>query len=205
MHEGSRPNQPVGRAARPARKIGRNRALHLASVRCRRTPGLVEYVVMDCPRCHRPTRVLESRRADGGAAVRRRRECPACAHRFTTFERSDAGPLFVRKRHGGRQRFQRAKLRAALLRATHKRQVSADDVEALVDRVELAIEAAGGELSAARIGAQCLAGLESLDRGAYLQFLGTLPAANADIAGSAEGGSVRAERKSASLPVQTRS
>jgi transcriptional repressor NrdR len=160
---------------------------------------------MECPRCHRPTRVLESRRADGGTAVRRRRECAACAHRFTTFERRDSEPLYVRKRDGDRQRFQRSKLRAALLRATHKRQVGTDDVERLVDRVEAAIEAAGGELSAERIGAECLAGLEALDQGAYLQFLGTLPAVNAENVRSADGGSVRADRKSASLPVQTRS
>src|SRR5215208_2989079 len=122
---------------------------------------------MECPRCHGQTRVLQSRRADGGSAVRRRRECPACAHRFTTFERRDSEPLYVRKRDGERQRFQRPKLRAALLRATHKRQVSTDDVEALVDRVEASIAAAGGELSAERIGAECLAGLEALDQGAY--------------------------------------
>ena len=187
-------------------------------------------VVMECPRCDHPTRVLESRRANSGGAVRRRRACSACGYRFTTFERRDPESLYVRKRDGARQRFQRGKLRAALLRATHKRQVSADDVEALVDRVEAAIEAAGGELSAQRIGGECLAGLEALDRGAYLQFLGTLPAAggeapatggeataasveqpanagapepNAEIARSDASGSVRAARKSSSLPAET--
>jgi transcriptional repressor NrdR len=146
--------------------------------------------------------VLESRRADDGAAIRRRRACPACGHRFTTYERRDREPTFVRKRDGERQRFDRTKLRAALLRATHKRQVSPADVEALADRVELAIEAGGGELGADRIGELCLQGLRDLDHGAYLQFLGTLPSPNAEFAESAPGSSVRGARESASLPAQ---
>jgi transcriptional repressor NrdR len=158
---------------------------------------------MSCPVCDRPTRVLESRRAEHGAATRRRRECSACGHRFTTFERRERAPLAVRKRDGEGQRFDRNKLRAALLRSTHKRQVSADDVEALVGRIELAIEDAGGELPAERIGELALAGLQDLDHGAYLQFLGTLPSPNADFAESNPGGSVRGERESSSLPAQT--
>ncbi len=158
---------------------------------------------MECPRCQMATRVLESRRADDGAAIRRRRACSGCGHRFTTYERSEREPVFVRKRDGERQRFDRTKLRAALLRATHKRQVSADDVEALVGRVELAIETSGGELTAERIGELCLQGLRDLDDGAYLQFLGTLPSPNAEFARSSRSGSVRAARKSASLPAET--
>lgn len=158
---------------------------------------------MECPSCARPTRVLESRRADDGAALRRRRACPECGHRFTTYERRARDPLFVLKRDGARQRFDRTKLRAALLRSTHKRQVGADDVEALVDRVEVAIESAGGELSAERIGELCLQGLHDLDHGAYLQFLGTLPSPNAEFAASSAGGSVRGSRESSSLPAQT--
>jgi transcriptional repressor NrdR len=158
---------------------------------------------MECPACQQPTRVLESRRADDGAATRRRRVCLGCGHRFTTYERRDREPIFVRKRDGERQRFDRTKLRAALLRSTHKRQVSAADVEALVDRVELAIEAAGGELGADRIGELCLQGLRDLDHGAYLQFLGTLPTPNPEFADSPGAGSVRGARESASLPAQT--
>ena len=158
---------------------------------------------MECPRCDRPTRVLESQRADDGTAVRRRRECLGCGERFTTYERREREPLFVRKRDGDRQRFDRTKLRAALLRATHKRQVSADDVEALVDRVELAIETGGGELTAERIGHLCLQGLRDLDRGAYLQFLGTLPSSNPEFAESGQAGSVRDARESAWLPAKT--
>ena len=117
--------------------------------------------------------MIETRRAAG--AIRRRRACTACGHRFTTYERVEHEPGWVRKRDGRRQRFDPAKLRAALLRSTHKRQVSAGDVERLVGEVADAIAAAGGELDAARLGELCLDGLAELDRGAYLQFLGTLP------------------------------
>jgi transcriptional repressor NrdR len=165
---------------------------------------------VDCPRCQQPTKVLESRRAEDGTALRRRRECSGCGQRFTTFERRAAEPLHVRKRDGQRQRFDRTKLRAALLRSTHKRQVSATDVEALVDRVELAIATSGGELSADRIGELCLEGLRELDYGAYLQFLGTLPSPeppaaspNPDFAASPASGSVRAGGQHASLPLET--
>lgn len=151
--------------------------------------------------------------------MRRRRECTGCGHRFTSFERREREPLFVRKRDGERERFDRTKLRAALLRSTHKRQVSATDVEALVDRVEVAIAAAGGELPAESIGKRCLEGLRELDYGAYLQFLGTLPvpdpaglaaapvadARNTDFAASAESSSVRSEDQHASLPPKSAS
>jgi len=146
--------------------------------------------------------VLESRRSEHGAATRRRRECGSCGHRFTTFERRERAPLAVRKRNGERQRFDRTKLRAALLRSTHKRQVSADHVEALVERIAVAIESAGGELSAERIGEFCLTGLRELDEGAYLQFLGTLPSPKPDFAASDAARSVRPPSQSASLPAR---
>lgn len=160
---------------------------------------------MECPRCQQPTRILESRRAEDGAAVRRRRHCSGCGYRFTTFERRTPEPLYVRKRDGARQRFDRTKLRAALLRSTHKRQIGADDVEALVGRIVLAIATAGGELSADRIGELCLEGLHDLDYGAYLQFLGTLPAPNPEFAESSVAGSVRGSGQSASLPLESTS
>ena len=125
---------------------------------------------MICPACNGITRVLESRRADDGAATRRRRECPACGHRFTTFERREREPLFIRKRGGERQRFDRAKLAHGLSRAAHKRPVEPAEVERLVASIEDAAEDAGGELLAATVGEMCLTGLRELDRIAYLQF-----------------------------------
>jgi transcriptional repressor NrdR len=148
-----------------------------------------------CPLCEAQTRVVETRSADGGAAVRRRRVCPSCGHRLTTYERVVADRLWVRKRTGERQRFEPAKLRASLAGAHHKRSISGDDLDSLVDSVAAEVERAGGELSAARIGELCLAGLAELDRGAYLQYLGTLdPAISED---RLEVGSVRAAREDA--------
>ena len=129
---------------------------------------------MVCPSCRSSTRVLESRRAPDGDTVRRRRVCPSCGRRFTTFERREPEPAYVIKRDGERQRFDRTKLRAALLAAGHKRPITAVDVEAIVDRIEMAASDAG-ELSTERVGELCLTDLETLDHGAYLQFLGTLP------------------------------
>lgn len=125
---------------------------------------------MVCPSCNGLTRVLESRRADDGAATRRRRECPACGRRFTTFERRERGPLFVRKRDGERQRFDRAKLAGGLLRAAHKRPVDPAQVERLVASIEDEAEGRGGEIESGRVGEMCLTGLREMDRIAYLQF-----------------------------------
>jgi transcriptional repressor NrdR len=155
---------------------------------------------VDCPACQAATRVLETRRVDGENALRRRRQCSSCGQRFTTFERFERGPLFVRKRSGQRQRFDRVKLRAALLRAAHKRPVSATDVETLIDGVEITAEEAGGELTAQRVGELCLRGLRDLDGGAFLQFAGTLPGPIADLAEVGRGGSVRPAGDPAQLP-----
>ncbi len=156
-----------------------------------------------CPSCRTPTRVLESRRAPDGDVVRRRRECPQCGRRFTTFERRDPEPAFVTKRDGETQRFDRTKLRAALLAAAHKRPVTAVDVETIVDRIEVAAADAGA-LETKRIGELCLTELETLDRGAYLQFLGTLadpvPAISEQTAATSPSGSVRVGREDPQSP-----
>ena len=167
---------------------------------------------MECPDCQSPTRVLESRRADAGGAVRRRRECARCGRRFTTFERREPEPVYVVKRSGERQRFDRTKLRAALLRAAHKRPVAPEDVERIVERVESAALDEGGELAAERIGELSLDGLMDLDLGAYLQFAGTLEEPVSAISGQARssGGSsvsssVRLQRKDSELPAKAAS
>ena len=115
--------------------------------------------------------MLETRAAEDGA-VRRRRRCPSCDRRFTTFERREPEPVFVIKRDGSRQRFDRAKLRAGLGRAAHKRPVHSTDLDALVQRIESDIEASGGEASAEEVRQKCLDGLGALDTGAFLQFAG---------------------------------
>jgi transcriptional repressor NrdR len=155
-----------------------------------------------CPHCDSASHVVETRRAADGA-VRRRRECASCERRFTTYERYEPAGLFVRKRDGERQAFDRAKLRGALLRAAHKRPVPADEIERLVDRIEREVREAGGEMMSRRVGELCLTGLRELDVGAYLQFAGVFDPA---ISGSGgEGGSVRAASKDAELPAKAAS
>jgi transcriptional repressor NrdR len=129
---------------------------------------------VDCPRCDSPTKTLETRRVPDGA-VRRRRECTSCGQRFTTYERAVPETLEVVKRDGHRQPFDRDKLLTALLRASHKRDVDPRRLEQIVERVEAEARDAGGRIEARRIGKLCLEGLAKLDRGAYLQFAGTLP------------------------------
>jgi transcriptional repressor NrdR len=129
---------------------------------------------VNCSRCDSPTKTLETRRVPDGA-VRRRRECPSCGHRFTTYERAVPEALEVVKRDGRRQPFDRAKLLRSLNGATHKRKLDPRKLGLLADLVEREVRDAGGELSAARIGEICLDGLRKLDHGAYLQFAGTLP------------------------------
>jgi transcriptional repressor NrdR len=127
--------------------------------------------------------------------VRRRRECTGCGERFTTFERISVERLRVRKRDGRRQPFDAQKLRGALVRAAHKREVSARQIHGIVAAVEGEATAAGGVIDAVRIGEICLERLSDLDQGAYLQFAGTLPDFNPEIGVLGQGGSVRGSRE----------
>ena len=102
--------------------------------------------------------------------MRRRRQCSSCEHRFTTYERYELQSLFVRKRDGSRQPFDRAKLRGGLERASHKRPVSDSAIDGVVNRIEAAAVSSGGEIKAGRIGELCLTGLREIDQVAYLQF-----------------------------------
>lgn len=157
---------------------------------------------MNCPLCQSVSRVLESRGSEAGAATRRRRECSSCGHRFTTYERYEQS-LFVRKRNGRRQPFDREKLRGALARAAHKRPVAESEIDSITESVHVAVVEAGGELATAAVGELCLMGLGAVDRGAFLQFAGTLPpedvsrlAVDPEFAGSLPAGSVRSKGNS---------
>ena len=114
--------------------------------------------------------MLESRRAEAGAALRRRRECTRCGDRFTTYERRERPALFVRKRNGRREPFDREKLRSGMLRAAYKRPVTSEQIDSIAERIEVEVEAVGGELDGRRVGELCLAGLGKVDRVSYLQF-----------------------------------
>jgi transcriptional repressor NrdR len=124
-----------------------------------------------CPRCKADdTRVVDSREAEEGASIRRRRQCTGCDTRFTTYERLEEAPLIVAKSTGDRQPFDRAKLVAGVTAAAKGRPVSGDDIERLADEVEDAARAAGGDVASSQLGVAVLRRLSDLDEVAYLRF-----------------------------------
>lgn len=120
---------------------------------------------------HEDTKVVDSRTAEDGAAIRRRRECPACMHRFTTFERMDEVPLMVSKTHGGRESFDRSKLISGVMAAAKGRPIDDQAVNALADSVEEEMRSTGGgDVTSTRIGVAVLERLRALDEVAYIRF-----------------------------------
>lgn len=127
---------------------------------------------MRCPQCEAPdTRVVDSRDLDEAFAIRRRRECPACGFRFTTYERVETARLTVVKRDGRREEFDRAKLVAGLRKALTRRPVPDDAAERAADAIEARLRARGAsEVSSAEIGELAMARLRELDHIAYIRF-----------------------------------
>ncbi|MGH9190085.1 MAG: transcriptional regulator NrdR [Acidimicrobiales bacterium] len=126
---------------------------------------------MRCPGCaDLDDKVIDSRLADDGGAIRRRRECLACGRRFTTYERLDEVPLVVVKRSGARQPFLRSKLVAGMRAASKNRPVVVEELEEVAAEIEEALRIEGSELSSARIGAAVLDRLRNLDEVAYVRF-----------------------------------
>lgn len=127
---------------------------------------------MRCPQCGgRDTRVVDSRDLDDGTTIRRRRECPACTMRFTTYERVEAARLIVAKRDGTRQEFDRDKLATGLAKALTRRPVPATAAEQAADEIEAELRATGSsEVPSSRIGALAMEKLRSLDQIAYIRF-----------------------------------
>ncbi len=127
---------------------------------------------MRCPRCNEVgTRVIDSRDLEGGSTIRRRRECEACAHRFTTYERPEGARLLVVKRDGRREEFDRAKLMNGLLRALEKRPVTLQRIESAVDDIESGLRARNeAEVPSTEIGRLATEALRDLDQVAYIRF-----------------------------------
>ncbi len=126
---------------------------------------------MRCPNCTSlDDKVVDSRLADEGVAIRRRRECLGCGRRFTTFERIEEAGLVVVKRSGLREPFRRPKVVAGVRAAAKNRPVSADQLETLAGDVEEALRLEGSEVSSARVGAIVLERLRALDEVAYVRF-----------------------------------
>ncbi len=127
---------------------------------------------MKCPYCaHLGDKVVDSRESREGEVIRRRRECLGCAKRFTSYERIDEIPYMVVKKDGSRERFERQKLVAGLLKACEKRPVSVASLEAVADRVETTLqERSEKEISTHEIGAFVMQELKKLDKVAYVRF-----------------------------------
>ena len=127
---------------------------------------------MRCPRCNaRGSRVVDSRGSPHGNAIRRRRQCEACAHRFTTYERAEESVPYVVKKGARRESFERAKILKGVKRACEKRPVPAEQLETLVDAVEREIlESGDREVDSSRIGEAVMTRLRDLDDVAYVRF-----------------------------------
>ena len=126
---------------------------------------------MRCPFCHfESTRVVDSRLAEPGDSIRRRRECARCEERFTTYERAEGPMVIVHKRDGSREQFDRDKLVRGMLRATNKRPVEVSELEELADRIAGEARRRGGRVDAEWIGERVLRGLARLDRVSAMLF-----------------------------------
>ena len=127
---------------------------------------------MKCPYCGvENTRVIDSRPADDGAAIRRRRQCDACNKRFTTYEKVDAIPLVVVKKDMNREPYDRAKIEAGVFRSCHKRPISVEQIKTFVDEIENEIFAMEEkEISSSTIGELLMEKLKTLDPVAYVRF-----------------------------------
>lgn len=127
---------------------------------------------MQCPFCQHPdNRVLESRSAEGGRSIRRRRECLRCERRFTTYERIEYVPITVIKRSGERESFERSKVLRGIVRACEKTGISSQVMEAIVDDIEAELQQrANREVESVEIGELVLSRLQTISEVAFVRF-----------------------------------
>ena len=127
---------------------------------------------MKCPFCSSEnTRVIDSRPADDNNSIRRRRMCDECGKRFTTYEKVETIPLIVIKKDNNREQYDRAKIEAGVLRACHKRPISANDINKLIDEVETEIfSREEKEIPSDEIGEIVKDKIKDLDDVAYVRF-----------------------------------
>ena len=127
---------------------------------------------MKCPACgHLEDKVIDSRSAKEGQAIRRRRECLSCHRRFTTYETVETTPLFVIKKDNRREPFSREKILNGLFRACEKRPIAAEKLHAIVDVLEADLMRQGvDEVKSSEIGERVMEALHQLDEVAYVRF-----------------------------------
>ena len=127
---------------------------------------------MKCPFCsYGDSRVVDSRSIDNGTSIRRRRECPSCGSRFTTYEKYEETPLLVIKKDGRRELFDAQKLLNGLIKAFEKRPVSYERIQEIAQNIERELRAKGEtEITTEAIGETVMKHLESTDKIAYVRF-----------------------------------
>ena len=127
---------------------------------------------MKCPYCANPeSKVVDSRPADEGNSIRRRRECLECHRRFTTYETMESMPLVVIKKDGSRQTFDKSKLMGSILKACEKRSVSLSTVEKIADEIEQTLQGEmDREIPTSQIGEMVMDRLKGVDEVAYVRF-----------------------------------
>ena len=127
---------------------------------------------MKCPYCSNPdTRVIDSRPAEDGNSIRRRRSCDSCGKRFTTYEKVETIPLIIIKKDNNREQYNRGKIENGILRACYKRPVSAADIQKAIERIETKIFSMEvKEVSSSSIGEIVMEELKDLDEVAYVRF-----------------------------------
>jgi len=127
---------------------------------------------MKCPFCgHSESKVIDSRPAEEGASIRRRRECLACSKRFTTYETVESLPMVVVKKDGSRQSFDRRKVLGGMIRACEKRPVPLADLERIAEEIEQDLQnSMEREISTEAIGEKVMERLRSVDQVAYVRF-----------------------------------
>ena len=127
---------------------------------------------MKCPYCNHPdTRVIDSRPAEDGSAIRRRRSCDECGKRFTTYEKVETIPLIIIKKDNNREQYNRSKIERGIIRACYKRPVSAEAIQKAVERIEIKIfNLEATEVSSTDVGEIVMDELKELDEVAYVRF-----------------------------------
>lgn len=127
---------------------------------------------MKCPFCsYADSRVIDSRSVDNGTSIRRRRECPECGRRFTTYEQYEETPLLVIKKDGRRELFDSQKLTNGLLKAFEKRPFSYEQIQSIASGIERDLRALGeSEVKSTLIGETVMKALEKIDQIAYVRF-----------------------------------
>ena len=127
---------------------------------------------MKCPFCDAPdSRVVDSRPSDDDSRIRRRRECPSCGRRFTTYEAVETTPLLLVKKDGSRELFDLEKVMKSMLKACEKRPVTYEELTGVCDRIERELNnSMSGEVSTSVIGELVMESLKKLDKVAYVRF-----------------------------------